>query len=74
VKAPTLREIRQWPATVDVPTAAAALGIGRSTLYDWIRIGQAPVKTISVRNRRVVITSSLIRLLEDDGAARPART
>ena len=71
---PTLAQVRKWPATVDVPTAATALGISRSTLYEWIKIGCAPVRSISVLNRRVVITSSLINLLEDDRAARSART
>jgi len=67
----TLREVRRLPATVDVPTAASALGIGRSTLYEAIRIGQSPVKTITVQRRVVVLTSDLVRVLEggEAGAA-----
>jgi hypothetical protein len=68
-KAPTLREIRRWPATVEVGRAAVALGIGRSTLYEAIRCGECPVQVISVRRRHQVITASLIKLLENDGAA-----
>ena len=60
----TLREIRKLPATIDVPTAARALGIGRATLYEAIRVGESPVKTISVRHRIVVLTADLIRVLE----------
>ena len=33
----TLRQIRKLPATVDVPTAASALGVGKSTLYEAIK-------------------------------------
>ena len=67
----TLREVRKLPATVDVATAASALGIGRSTLYEAIRLGESPVKTIEVRRRVVVLTADLLRVLEGggDGAA-----
>lgn len=73
-KAPTLAEIRAWPAAVEVPWAAAALRMSRSTAYERIRTGDFPAKVLTVRGRHRVITASLIRLLEDDGAARPART
>jgi hypothetical protein len=65
----TLAELAAGPPTVDVETAAAALGVGRSTLYEWIRLGQAPVRTISVRHRHRVVTASLLRLLGNDGGA-----
>lgn len=60
----TLREVRKLPATVDVGTAARALGIGRSTLYEAIRLSESPVKTLEVRRRVVVLTADLIRVLE----------
>jgi hypothetical protein len=60
----TLAQVRRLPATVDVPTAAKALGIGRSTLYEAIRIGQSPVKTLTVQRRVVVLTADLLRVLE----------
>jgi hypothetical protein len=61
----TLREIRDtWPPTVSVPRAASALGVGRATLYEAIRIGNSPVKTVTVLGRIVVLTADLIRLLE----------
>lgn len=60
---PTLDEIRQWPATVDVSRAALALGIGKSKLYDLIKRGEAPVKVIDVGAKRIV-TASLVLLLE----------
>lgn len=63
-KAPTLGEIRKWPAVVPVPQAAPALGCSRSHLYDLIKRGEAPVKTLSFGRRHVVVTASLIALLE----------
>ena len=67
MSAPTLAEIRQWPATVDVEKAAAALGISRTTAYEAIRRGDFPVAVISVRSRRRVVTAALVALLS--GAA-----
>lgn len=61
---PTLADIRSWPATVTVPTAATALGCSRAHLYDLIARGEAPVKTLSYGRRHVVVTASLVRLLE----------
>jgi hypothetical protein len=65
----TLREIKDLPATIDVPTAAMALGIGRATLYEAIRTGRSPVKTISVRRRVMVLTADLTRVLEGSEVA-----
>jgi hypothetical protein len=63
----TLREVRKLPATVDVATAASALGVGRATLYEAIRTGGSPVKTLSVQRRIVVLTADLIRVLGGEG-------
>ena len=63
----TLAQVRQLPATVDVPTAASALGISRSTLYEAIRLGSSPVKTLTVQRRVVVITADLIRVVGGGG-------
>jgi excisionase family DNA binding protein len=60
----TLDQIRKLPATIDVATAAQALGIGRATLYEAIRTGQSPVKTLGVQRRIRVLTADLIRVLE----------
>jgi len=64
VKRPTLAEIRKWPPTVPVGDGARALGFGRSTLYEAIRCGKSPVKTITVQHRVVILTADLIRVLE----------
>ena len=61
---PTLAEIRQWPATVSVPTACASLGIGRSHGYELVRRGEFPVRTVALGRSCRVITADLLRLLE----------
>jgi len=61
---PTLAEVKKWPATVSVPQAAPALGCSRSQLYELIKRGEAPVRTLSYGRRHVVITASLVALLE----------
>ncbi|SDM47686.1 hypothetical protein SAMN04487981_101648 [Streptomyces sp. cf386] len=61
---PTLDEIRAWPATVSVPTAATALGISKTYLHALIKRGDAPVKVLPLDGRHRVITASLVRLLE----------
>ena len=62
--APTLAEVRRWPAVVPITQAAPAIGCSRSQLYELIKRGQAPVKTLSYGRRHVVVTASLIALLE----------
>ncbi|MEU8891135.1 DNA-binding protein [Streptomyces sp. NPDC048442] len=62
--APTLTEVRSWPATVDVSRAALALGISRSQMYALIQRGEAPVRTLAFGARKRVVTASLVRLLE----------
>ncbi|MFJ8822404.1 DNA-binding protein [Streptomyces sp. NPDC102467] len=67
---PTLSEIRnQWPPTVPVTEAAMALGCGRSWLYEAIKRGDSPVKTIPVGKRCVVVTADLVRLLSGEDQA-----
>lgn len=61
---PTLAEVKRWPATVGVPQAATALRCSQSHLYALIKRGEAPVKTLSYGRRHVVITASLVALLE----------
>lgn len=62
--APTLDEVRRWPATVAVQDATRALGIGRSYGYALAATDELPVRTIRVGGRIRVITASLIALLE----------
>lgn len=61
---PTLDDIKGWPATVNVPQAALAIGISERHLYELIKRGEAPVKTLPFGRRYVVTTQSLVTLLE----------
>jgi excisionase family DNA binding protein len=65
----TLAKLKRWPATVSVEEAATALGIGRSTAYELLRRGEFPAATITCGSRKLVLTSSLLSLLEP-GAVR----
>lgn len=62
--APTLEDVRKWPATVEVTKAASALGCSRSQLYAQIKRGESPVRVLSFGTRIRVVTASLIQLLE----------
>lgn len=62
--APTLTEIRKWPAVVSVPTAATAIGCSKSYLHELIKRGESPVKTLAYGRRHVVVTASIVALLE----------
>lgn len=65
VERPTLAEIKTtWPPTVDVPTAALALGVSRSGLYEALRSGRCPVESITVGRRTRILTAALVRTLE----------
>lgn len=63
VDAPTLDDVRSWPATIDVGKACSALGYSKSWGYQLIKQNEFPCKVISVRNRARVVTASLIELL-----------
>jgi predicted DNA-binding transcriptional regulator AlpA len=60
----TLREVRSWPAAVDVEDAARALGISRASAYQSISEGTFPAEVIRVNRRMRVLTHSLIAVLE----------
>lgn len=62
--APTLTEIRKWPAVVSVPKAATAIGCSKSYLHELIKRGESPVKTLAYGRRHVVVTASIVALLE----------
>ena len=69
MKPPTLAQVREWPATVDVTQAASALGVSRSTAYELIRLDRFPARVLSVGHRRRVVTSSLVAVLENGTTA-----
>jgi len=48
--------------TVSIKTAAAMIGIGRSTLYGLLDVGE--IETIKVGRRRLVVVASLRAFVE----------
>jgi excisionase family DNA binding protein len=61
---PSLAELRDGPAAVDIPTAARALGISRSYGFELARRGEFPCRTIRVGSRIRVPRAALLALLE----------
>lgn len=64
---PTLAQIRKWPASVNVETAALALGISRASLYTAIAEDRSPVEVIIVGRRKKILTHSLVSVLTGTG-------
>lgn len=59
----TEAQLRELPPVIDVPTAAAALGIGRSAAYELIRCGRWPTPTLRVGRLIRIPTAALLELL-----------
>jgi hypothetical protein len=59
----TVGDLRDLPVTVDLMTAAGALGIGRTKAYELARNGEFPCRIIRVGDLYRVVTADLIRLL-----------
>jgi hypothetical protein len=72
-RVPTPDEIRAWPATVDVPTAGRAFGVGRDESYRLAREGRFPVPVLRLgRYLRVTRSAVLDALGISDSAATTA--
>ncbi|HWU12118.1 MAG TPA: DNA-binding protein [Streptomyces sp.] len=71
-KAPTLADIRTWPATVDVPTAGKAFGLSRSHAYELAGRDEFPAKVIRAGNRYRVVTASVLSALSGAEGAEAA--
>jgi hypothetical protein len=63
--APTLDEIRHWPATVDIPRANTALGLSRAHGYALAQRGEYPARVLKLGGRYRVVTASIVRLLSE---------
>lgn len=59
----TIRDLLELPPTVDVETAARALGIGRTNAYALARGGQFPCEIIRAGRLMRVVTADLRRVL-----------
>ncbi|WP_411142352.1 DNA-binding protein [Streptomyces sp. x-80] len=60
----TLDELLALPPTVNVATAARALGIGVHKAYSLIRVGAFPVQTLTLGSTVRVPAAALWRVLE----------
>jgi hypothetical protein len=70
--APTLDEIRQWPAAVSIALASSAYGISRSHGFELARRGEFPARVIRAGGRYVVVTADIVRGLSAGGGDRDA--
>jgi excisionase family DNA binding protein len=72
----TRAELLALPVTVDIGTAARALGLGRSTGYELARRGEFPCRVLRVGSSYRIPTADLLRVLgvtpEDRDSAPPA--
>jgi excisionase family DNA binding protein len=59
----TMAELLALPATVDVTTAARALGLGRSTAYELARRNALPCRVLRLGSSYRIPTADLLRVL-----------
>lgn len=64
----TRDDLLALPATIDLPTAARALGIGRNQAYDLAALGEFPCKVLKLGKRYKVVTSDLLQMLGIESA------
>ena len=57
------RSVDRLPPVVDLPTAAAILGIGRTLAYQLVRTGQWPTPVLRIGRLIKVPTGPLLDLL-----------
>ncbi|GLW98903.1 helix-turn-helix domain-containing protein [Microtetraspora sp. NBRC 16547] len=69
----TLAELHDLPATVDLLTAARALGLGRTKAYELAKKGEFPCRVIRVGVAYLVPTAELLKLLGVDPPASSPR-
>jgi predicted DNA-binding transcriptional regulator AlpA len=65
----TADEIKSLPATVDLPTAARALGLGRSAAYELVRTGAWPTPVLRLGRLIKIPSAPLAALLGLEMAA-----
>ncbi len=68
----TRSELLALPVTVDIGTAARALGLGRSTGYELTRRDEFPCRVLHVGSSYRVPTAELLRVLGIEPDERPA--
>lgn len=68
---PTYRDLLELPTTIDVATAAAIVGVGRSTVYEMVRAGDWPTPVLRFRGAIRLPTAQVCALVT--GPPRPER-
>jgi transcriptional regulator with XRE-family HTH domain len=63
VASEAIEEVRKWPPTVDLTTAAQALGIGRTKAYEMARLGTFPIRLLRMGKRHRVSTADVLAYL-----------
>jgi predicted DNA-binding transcriptional regulator AlpA len=56
-------QLRHLPTVLDVPTAAAILGVGRTAAYELIRTNRWPTPVLHVGKLIRIPTAPLLRLV-----------
>src|SRR3954449_5547980 len=65
VRAPlNVDDLLALPPVIDVPTAAAVLGIGRTSAYELIRSGSWPTPVLHLGKSIRVPTAALLKLVQ----------
>lgn len=59
----TQEQVRALPPVVDVPTAAAVLGVGRTAAYELIRSGEWPTPVLRLGKLIRIPTAPLLELV-----------
>ena len=67
-------DLHQLPVVVDLVTAAAVLGIGRTTAYELVRTGRWPTPVLRLGHRIRVPTAALRELLRLSTAGSDVQT
>lgn len=69
---PDLDEIRSWGATVDLPAAGRAFGLGRNQAYELAKRDEFPVRVLKIGHRYRVVVAELLAVLQGEPAPEPA--
>lgn len=57
------QQLRELPTVIDVPTAAAILGIGRTAAYELVRTNRWPTPVVHVGKLIRIPTAPLLRMV-----------
>ncbi len=60
----TVEKAQKVPPVVDVPTAAAILGIGRTAAYELIRVGKWPTPVLRLGKLIRIPSAPLLELIQ----------